>query len=94
MSMAAAGSGERQRRGAPAPRSVDATVSRMAAGEAPPTVDPQVPFSVRIPESLRKRVRVASVTDDRSTQDITAEALEAWLERRERRLRGGDANAD
>ena len=49
----------------------------------PPVVDPLVPLSVRVPASLRKRLRVSCLQHDRSVQEVVAEALETWLEQNE-----------
>lgn len=71
-----------ERRPAPEPRTVEATVGRMT-GEAPVS-DPLVPLSTRVPESLRKRVRMAALSHDRDVQDVVAEALGSWLAKHER----------
>jgi hypothetical protein len=71
-------------RKAPEPRTVEDRVSRMA-GEVESAPDPMVALSTRIPESLRKRLRIAALTHDIEVQDAVAEALELWLSRRERR---------
>ena len=44
-----------------------------------PAVDPLVPLSLRVPQSLRRRLRIACLQRDRSVQDVVAEALETWL---------------
>lgn len=72
------------RRPATAARTVEDRVARMA-GEVEPAVDQVVALSVRIPASLRKRLRIASLEQDKETQRIVAEAIEAWLDRHERR---------
>jgi ribosomal protein L1 len=88
------------RRGAAAPRSVDSAVSRLTGGDAAATNDArsdddqEVTFSVRLPKRLRRRVKVAALDLDRAVQNCTAEALEDWLEKYERKGRRGDADAD
>lgn len=69
-------------RSAVPPRSVEDRVVRMA-GE-PVKADPLVPLSTRVPESLRKRVRMASLEDDLDVQAFVAAALEEKLARRGR----------
>ncbi|MFD0883421.1 hypothetical protein ACFQ08_02455 [Streptosporangium algeriense] len=44
-------------------------------------VDPVVQFGGRIPSSLRRRVRMAAVAQDKDAQDVLREALEQYLER-------------
>lgn len=46
--------------------------------------DETVTFSFRGPKSLRKQLRLHSAETDRSVQDIAIEALEEYLERRDR----------
>lgn len=41
-----------------------------------------VPLSVRVPNSLRRRVRAAAFQDDASIQDLVVAALDAELARR------------
>lgn len=72
-----------ERRAAEPPRTVEERVSRMA-GEPERKPDPLVPLSTRIPESLRKRVRIAALENDRDVQEVVAEALATWLARHER----------
>jgi hypothetical protein len=71
------------RREAPAPRTVEGSVARYAGGIESDAEgnDPQVPFSVRLKRSTRKRVKTASVDIERPVQDITEEALLEWLDR-------------
>jgi len=69
-------------RSAVPPRTVEDRVVRMA-GE-PVKSDPLVPLSTRVPESLRKRVRMAALEDDVDVQDFVAAALEEKLDRRGR----------
>ena len=52
-----------------------------AAGEQPR--DPEVVISVRAPESLRRRLKLASVATDTEMQQIVADAVAAWLDHRE-----------
>jgi hypothetical protein len=70
-----------QRREAAAPRTVESNVSRYAGGIEPQANDPQVPFSVRLKASTRKRVKAAAVDVERPVQDITEEAILEWLDR-------------
>lgn len=46
---------------------------------APPAQDPLVPLSVRVPQSTRRRLRIAVFQIDGSVQDVVTEAVEAWL---------------
>ncbi len=73
-----------ERREATAPRTVADRVSRYAS-EVEPAPDQIVALSVRVPESLRKRLRIAALQHDRETQKIVIEALEAWLDRHEQK---------
>lgn len=72
-----------ERRESPEPRTVEQRVSAMG-GEVERRPDPLVPLSTRIPESLRKRIRIAALDNDRDVQDVVREALESWLGRHER----------
>lgn len=71
-------------RPAAAARTVEDRVARMA-GEPVTRPDPLVPLSTRIPETLRKRVKMAALDHDREVQSVVTEALETWLARHERR---------
>lgn len=73
----------KQRREAVQPRTVEDRVTRMA-GEAEVRRDPLVALSTRIPESIRKRVRMAALDNDKDVQDVVEEALRSWLAKHER----------
>lgn len=47
------------------------------------TTEPLVALSTRIPESLRKQLKVASVLQEKDMQDVVTEALEDWLTKHE-----------
>lgn len=46
--------------------------------------DPLVPFSTRVPASLRKTIRYEALMADRDVQDVAREALEEWIIRHAR----------
>lgn len=53
-----------------------------ASNGGPDVGDPLVMLCVRVPGSLRKRVKLASVQGGRSVQKLATEALEAECRRR------------
>lgn len=48
---------------------------------ATPETDPVVQFGGRIPSSLRRRVRMAAIAQDKDAQTVLREALEQYLDR-------------
>lgn len=68
-----------ERREAPAPRTVEGQLGKMTGGEPGPVSDPVVALSTRIPESVRKRLRIAALRNDMVVQDVVVEALRDWL---------------
>jgi hypothetical protein len=73
---------EDKRRDAATPRTVEDQVARMV-GESEARHDPTVALSTRIPESLRKRLRLAALKHDLDVQDAVVDALKMWLAKHE-----------
>ena len=78
------GSAERQL-DAGATRARGGGFAAVMAATPPSAADPVVPLSVRVRQSLRRRLRVACLQNDRTVQEAVDEAVEAWLAQHERR---------
>ena len=57
-----------------------ADVHEKAAKAARPADDKLVQLSIYVPESYRKRARMAALKEDRSVSDVVREFLENWFE--------------
>lgn len=55
-------------------------IEKKAAKAARPSDDKLVQLSVYVPESYRKRARMAALKEDRSVSDVIREFLENWFE--------------